>query len=199
MPDPNLSLASGDQHSRIVGLVTLAFSQDPLFRWMFKRSDDYLEKFPLLISHYSEPALKDRTLIVDDQVNSASIWIGSGSTDENSADSTETARLMKELIGEPGFSLLLELYAQLVALRLASGAAWYLPFLAVDPLAQGKRLGSANLNFAHQHLVQDSTTFLETAVPENVAFYRRLGYEVVGEAKVGDVPRMIAMVRNTNL
>jgi GNAT superfamily N-acetyltransferase len=72
----------------------------------------------------------------------------------------------------------------------------YLWFLGVAPQHQGRGVGRALL--ADLHAESDKAgvpTYLETATAENVAFYRRDGYERLGEIKMPSGPRMWRMER----
>ena len=61
--------------------------------------------------------------------------------------------------------------------------------LAVHSRYQGRGVGSALLSRLCQTLdVTGSVAYLETDKAENLRFYRRLGFEVVGEAEVIGVP-----------
>lgn len=61
---------------------------------------------------------------------------------------------------------------------------WYLLLLVVDPLVQragiGARLQAPGLEAADQ---EGLDCYLETQKPDNIAYYRRFGYEVVDELR----------------
>jgi ribosomal protein S18 acetylase RimI-like enzyme len=72
----------------------------------------------------------------------------------------------------------------------------YLWFLGVDPAVHGTGVGRALL--AELHAAADELgvpTFLETATRENVGFYERDGYEVLGEIAMPSGPTMWRMER----
>lgn len=72
----------------------------------------------------------------------------------------------------------------------------YLWFLGVDPSAQGGGVGRALL--AELHADSDAAgvpTYLETATPQNLGFYERDGYEVIGEIPMPSGPLMWRMER----
>lgn len=57
--------------------------------------------------------------------------------------------------------------------------------IAVAPEAQGRRIGQQLMDFYCGHLDQHrKTSYLETDRPENVAFYRRFGFETVQQEPV---------------
>jgi ribosomal protein S18 acetylase RimI-like enzyme len=66
---------------------------------------------------------------------------------------------------------------------------WHLGPVAVDAHLQGLGIGSKLMRvFCAQMDAAGEDAYLETDKPENVRFYERFGFEVVGEADVLDVP-----------
>ena len=74
---------------------------------------------------------------------------------------------------------------------------WYLAVLGVDPRSQGRGLGRALLEpvltLCDQRL---EPAYLETQKPENLPFYERFGFRIVGEVRVADSPTMWRMWRD---
>ena len=73
---------------------------------------------------------------------------------------------------------------------------WYLPLVGVDPIAQGRGLGTALM----QHVLADLdraglTAYLEATSPRNRALYERHGFEEIGVIQHGESPPMWPMVR----
>jgi len=67
----------------------------------------------------------------------------------------------------------------------AAGLHWHFGPIGVDPEIQGKGVGRLLMNTYCSALDgQLMSGFLETDTVENVAFYRRFGFEVVREVKV---------------
>jgi ribosomal protein S18 acetylase RimI-like enzyme len=66
---------------------------------------------------------------------------------------------------------------------------WYLSTLGVDPREQRRGLGGALLADWLAEVDRDaSCAYLETDRPENVAFYERAGFAVLGETQIFSVP-----------
>jgi GNAT superfamily N-acetyltransferase len=62
---------------------------------------------------------------------------------------------------------------------------WHVGPVAVEPILQGKGLGSLLMRaFCDRMDEEGELAWLETERPENVVFYRRLGFEVAGESDV---------------
>ena len=75
-------------------------------------------------------------------------------------------------------------------------AHWYLPQIGVDPNAQGKGIGAALMRHALARCDQEqSLAYLEASKPENIPFYQRYGFEVIGEIQMGSAPLVTPMLR----
>ena len=65
-----------------------------------------------------------------------------------------------------------------------SGAFWYVHIAGCDPARQGRGLGSAAIRAGLDRMGQ-LPTYLETATERNVALYKRLGFAITDEWRVG--------------
>lgn len=74
---------------------------------------------------------------------------------------------------------------------------WYLAVLGCDPGWQRRGVGTALVRPVLERADHEQVTaYLETQRPENVPWYRRLGFEVVGELRPPGCPTMWAMRRD---
>ena len=66
---------------------------------------------------------------------------------------------------------------------------WHVGPVGVEPGLQGRGVGSAVMRALCDALDEaGEIAFLETETPDNVVFYRRLGFEVTGEARLPGLP-----------
>jgi ribosomal protein S18 acetylase RimI-like enzyme len=73
---------------------------------------------------------------------------------------------------------------------------WYLPQIGVDPIAQGKGIGAALMRHALARCDQEQgLAYLEASKPQNIPFYQRHGFEVMGEIQIGAAPLVTPMLR----
>ena len=73
---------------------------------------------------------------------------------------------------------------------------WYLPLTGVDPVAQGRRLGTALLRHALQTCDRDGLpAYLEATSPRNRNLYARHGFRTVEIIQAGTSPPLWAMLR----
>jgi ribosomal protein S18 acetylase RimI-like enzyme len=71
---------------------------------------------------------------------------------------------------------------------------WHLGPVAVDAHLQGRGIGSKLMRaFCERMDAAGEDAYLETDKPENVRFYERFGFEVVGEEEVIGVPNWFMM------
>ena len=82
------------------------------------------------------------------------------------------------------------------AKRDPDGRHWHLGPVAVDAHLQGAGIGSKLMRvFCARMDAAGEDAYLETDKPENVGFYERFGFEVLGEAEVLGLPNWF-MLRN---
>jgi ribosomal protein S18 acetylase RimI-like enzyme len=73
---------------------------------------------------------------------------------------------------------------------------WYLNTLSVDPAAQRRGIGSALIAPGLERADSEGLgSYLETQRRANIPFYRRFGFEEVGEISLPDSPPMWLMWR----
>lgn len=73
---------------------------------------------------------------------------------------------------------------------------WYLSHLAVRPGDQGRGLGRTLLEWGIERADEEGVgTYLETANPDNLPFYRSAGYSQVGLVRSGDAPNVWTLWR----
>ena len=73
---------------------------------------------------------------------------------------------------------------------------WYLPLIGVDPIHQGKGLGSALMRHALIRCDREKKlAYLESTNEKNVPLYERAGFELMGTIQAGMSPPLYPMVR----
>ena len=66
---------------------------------------------------------------------------------------------------------------------------WHVGPVGVEPGLQGRGVGAAVMALLCETMdAEGEIAFLETETPENVVFYRRLGFEVVSQAELPGLP-----------
>src|SRR6266540_346463 len=73
---------------------------------------------------------------------------------------------------------------------------WYLPLIGVDPVHQGRGLGSALLRHALKNCDRDHLpAYLEATSPSSRRLYERHGFEATGEIQDAESHTMWPMLR----
>jgi ribosomal protein S18 acetylase RimI-like enzyme len=177
---------------RALALLTRAFESDPLARWAFPDDRSYRTYFPQFARGLGGRAFDVDTADCAAELSGIALWLPPG------ADSNETL-LMGALEGgaEQGRLPALDSLMSQMAKAHPRERHWYLPLIGVDPVCQGEGIGSALLRHAIDRIDESDCplAYLEASDPATVGFYRRVGFEPVGEIQAGDSPVMVPMVR----
>jgi ribosomal protein S18 acetylase RimI-like enzyme len=73
---------------------------------------------------------------------------------------------------------------------------WYLPMIGVEPFAQGQGLGGELMRRAVARCDKEGMlAYLESSNPRNISLYRRHGFEVMFEIRIGKAPVVTPMLR----
>jgi ribosomal protein S18 acetylase RimI-like enzyme len=76
------------------------------------------------------------------------------------------------------------------------GPHWYLTLIAVDPVKRGKGYGAALMSHALEIIDRDQRpAFLESTNAANLSLYKRFGFELLAEIKIGQSPGRFPMLR----
>jgi GNAT superfamily N-acetyltransferase len=189
--EPTIRVARAGDVPRAVSVQVTAFSADPIMRWLWPEPRDYLRCFPELVHGFGGGAFGHDAAHVTDAFLGGSLWLPPGVTPDEAA----LERLTNETIREPARSECLSILEQM-SMAHPEEQHWHLAFIGVDPAHQGKGIGAALLRHTlaridEQHL----HAYLESSNPANVPLYRRHGFEVIREIRVGSSPPVLPMLR----
>jgi ribosomal protein S18 acetylase RimI-like enzyme len=177
--------------ARAVSVQVTAFSADPCMRAMWPEPRDYLRNFPDLVYGFGGGAFAHGAAHVTDSFAGGTLWLPPGVAPDGPA----LERLVEGTIPEPRRSEVLSVLEQMDAAH-PKEPHWHLAFIGVDPAHQGKGIGGALLGQTLARVdEQRMHAYLESSNPANVPLYRRHGFEVIREIRVGKFPPVIPMVR----
>lgn len=191
MTSSTIKVATASDAAAVIGVLTLAFSSDPMSRWWQPQPHQYLTNFPVLAKAFGGNAFAQGTAYVAEGYAGTALWLppGFGPDEETMIDLVE--RTAPEAIKSDIFGVFEEMGKYHPTER-----HWYLPLIGVDPSQQGNGIGSALMKHALIHCDRDGTiAYLESSNPRNVSLYKRHGFEVIGEIQVGSSPTMYPMLR----
>lgn len=176
---------------RATGILTLAFSTDPMARWSFPDPAKYLTVFSLLAEAFGGRAFGKGTAYITDGFTGAALWLPPGTSPDEDAliklfnENTEGA-IKEDMQG---------IFEQMEKYH-PTGPHWYLPMIGVDPARQGAGIGGALMAEALKAVDRDGLiAYLESSNPRNISLYQRHGFEVIGEIQSGSSPVLRPMLR----
>ena len=179
-----------DQASAI-GVLTLAFSGDPMARWSLPDPAKYLEIFSLIARAFGGSAFEKGTAYVANGFTGAALWLPPGA----GPDEESLKRLFDENTGDDIKMDMQEIFEQMEKSH-PTEPHWYLPMIGVDPAHQGAGVGSALMTEGLKAVDRDGLiAYLESSNPKNIPLYQRFGFEVIGEIQSGSSPVLRPMLR----
>jgi GNAT superfamily N-acetyltransferase len=176
---------------RGVAALTLAFAADPIMRWAWPDADQYATYWPRIAEAYGGRAFDYGTAHVLENFAAVALWLPPGAESDDAA----LGKLVAESCGDQILRDLDAVFEQMARFHPA-GELWFLPLIGVDPVAQGRGLGSALLRHGLAACDRDGLpAYLEATSPRNRTLYERHGFRVVEVIQAGSSPPMWAMLR----
>ncbi len=191
MEEPTIRTVDRREVARATSVQVMAFSADPVMRWLWPEPAAYVQHFPVFVRGFGGRAFEHDVAHVTADFMGGSLWLppGVGTDDET------LQKLFDETLPEPRRSevrAMLDIFETLHPQE----PHWHLCFLGVDPTRQCQGLGAALLRHALAPIdAQHQYAYLESSNPANVSLYQRHGFEVIREVRVGGSPPAIPMVR----
>nr|WP_295923900.1 N-acetyltransferase [uncultured Dyadobacter sp.] len=186
-----IKTASPSEQARTIGILTLAFSVDPMARWSLPDPERYLAIFASIASAFGGSAFEKGTAYVTDWFTGAALWLPPGAQ----SDDESLKRLFDENTGDDIKEDMQEIFEQMEQFH-PTDPHWYLPMIGVDPVHQGEGIGSALMTETLKAVDSSgSIAYLESSNPRNISLYERHGFEVIGEIQCGSSPVLRPMLR----
>lgn len=176
---------------RAVTTLVTAFAADPVIRWIYPAPAAYLAHFPEMVTLLAAPAFATGNAFQDDDATAAALWVPPGFDPDGAA----AADLLQRTVAPERWD---EAFAFLAQVEEHHPAAphWYLPFVGVDPMHQGRGRGSALLARGLARCDAGRLpAYLEASTRDNRRLYERHGFVALGEIRAGDSPPLWPMLR----
>ena len=175
----------------IINSVVLAFSADPIVRWMYPSPQEYLTNFPNFIKSFGGKAFDYQTVYYSDFYSGAAFWF----PPQIEPDMDAVVGIIQKTISTENLAQMLSLLEQMSHFH-PSEPHWYLAILGVEPIQQKKGYGSALMQQILNHCDRyNQLAYLESSNIANLTFYEKHGFEVTGIIQAGNSPTMFPMVR----
>jgi ribosomal protein S18 acetylase RimI-like enzyme len=187
------AVSEGDQANAIATLVS-AFTDDPVERWLFPETQEYLTHFPEFVAAFGGKAFREQTVWMLGGFSAVALWLAPGSEPDGEAIVEVLSESVSPEKHEDTFAVLEQMD------QCHPGFPhWYLPWLGVDRTLQGGGLGSELLRRCLA-MVDGShlPAFLETPNPRNVSLYERQGFQIIAVAQAGACPPVTLMLRDAH-
>jgi len=191
MTKPTIKTVSPSNMDEAVGAVVLAFSADPVTRWLYPGPHQYLLHLPCFVRAFAGKAFEHNSAYYVDGFLGAALWLPPNvRPDENALFS-----LLKRTIPEENQQEVFSFVEQMDSYH-PSEPHWYLPMIGLDPAKQGYGFGSALLQHALERCDSEGElAYLESSSPKSIPFYQRHGFEQMGTIQVGSSPPLFPMLR----
>jgi ribosomal protein S18 acetylase RimI-like enzyme len=174
-----------------IDTIVLAFVADPVARWCWPDSHQYLTSMPSFTRAFGGGAFLHNGAHCTDDYAGAALWLPPNVHPQEEALGEVLERTVAASIRGDLFAV----FEQMAKYH-PDEPHWYLPLIGVDPAQQSKGYGSALMTYALQPCdVDHSLAYLESTNPRNISLYRRHGFEVLGTIQVGGSPPLVPMLR----
>jgi GNAT superfamily N-acetyltransferase len=191
MSSPSISPVAKSEQQRAISTVVTAFASDPIARWFLPEPHQYLTYFPKLVPLMGGGAFEHGSAHCTEDFTAASLWMPPGVH----SDAEAMGELAMKAIPQRDQEKMFTFMGQMGEYH-PTEPHWYLPFIAVDPMHQGKGLGSALLIHALQTSDREQLpAYLEATSPDSRRLYERHGFEALGEIQAADSPPLFPMLR----
>jgi ribosomal protein S18 acetylase RimI-like enzyme len=182
---------AGTHLDEAVGTLAVAFAADPVIRWLLPDGARYVTHFPRLLRLVGDVSAGAGAVDTMGNGAGAALWIAPGTR----LPEEEFAGLLRQSVEATRLDDAFALLEQMDQYH-PEQPHWYLPFIGVDPLHQGRGHGSALLRTSLARCERDGLpAYLEASSPRNRALYERHGFDVVAEVRVADCPPLWPMWR----
>jgi GNAT superfamily N-acetyltransferase len=174
-----------------IDTIILAFSADPVARWVFPEEQDYLTSFPKFVRAFGGAAFSHNSAHCTEDFGGAALWLPPNVHFDENAVNNVLESTAPESVRDDLFAVFeqMEKYYP-------TEAHWYLPLIGVDPAHQRKGYGGALMKHALELCDRDHVpAYLESTNPMNVSLYQRHGFEALGTIQQGASPPLIPMLR----
>jgi ribosomal protein S18 acetylase RimI-like enzyme len=192
MSSSEVRAATDADHQRVIDVITLAFSTDPMARWAYPDAATYLAAMPEMVKAFGGHGFAHCTLDLVEGGAAAALWLPPGvEPDSERLDSLTEQHVPRERMAD------MMAVFEGMGRHHPSEPHWYLPLIGVDPVHQGRGHGSALLRYAVERCDRDGViAYLESSNPRNIPLYERYGFEAIGKIQGGSSPTIVPMLRH---
>jgi GNAT superfamily N-acetyltransferase len=188
---PKVKSADANTQASVISTIVLGFAADPMTRWVWPDSSEYLRMMPRFVKAFGGRAFEYGTAYVTEGVRAAALWLPPGvEPDEAAMGAVLEGALRPEIAEDLGVIL------KGMAEHHPHEPHWYLPLVAADPNWIGQGLGALLMKHALRRCDEEGiAAYLESTNPRNISLYERHGFKIIGKIQSGSSPVMAPMLR----
>ena len=187
---PFAPVRDGDRRGALDTLV-LAFTADPVIRWLYPEARQYLTHFPGFLAAFGGKAFAAQTVWRLGGCSAVALWL----PPRVDLDGDAIVAVLTETVAPERHEDALAVLGQMDEAH-PRFPHWYLAWFGVDAAVQGQGLGGELMRHCLRIVDQDHLpAYLDSPNPRNISFYERHGFEVTGEAQAGACPPVTSMLR----
>jgi ribosomal protein S18 acetylase RimI-like enzyme len=138
-----IRVASAAEEDRVYAVLALAFVSDPMSRWAWPDPHTYLTHFAAVARAFGGRAFGEGTAHVAGDFAGGALWLPPGVR----PDEETLGALMAQTVPEANEAEMSAVFEQMGGYH-PTEPHWYLPMIGIDPVQQGRGLGSALLKHA---------------------------------------------------
>lgn len=190
MEIPRISIVEKQDRDKAISTLLLGFSTDPFVRWIFPLADNYAKAGPAFDA-FGGGAIDSGSAYVANDFEGIALWMPPGVEGDEEGFIAEAEKFAAKERLEVFFQVLekMEEYHP-------KENTWYLPIIGVDPICQGKGLGSQLMKAALERIDSEGLpAYLESSNPRNMSLYERCGFVTMGRIEIGECPPVHPMIR----
>jgi GNAT superfamily N-acetyltransferase len=188
---PEIKSADANTQASVISTIVLGFAADPMTRWVWPDSSEYLRMMPRFVKAFGGRAFEHGTAYLTEGVRAAALWLPPGvEPDEAAMGAVMEEALRPEIAEDLGVIL------KCMAEHHPHEPHWYLPLVAADPNWIGQGLGALLMKHALRRCDEEGiAAYLESTNPRNISLYERHGFKIIGKIQSGSAPVMAPMLR----
>jgi GNAT superfamily N-acetyltransferase len=188
---PEVKSVDANMQASAISTIVLGFAADPMVRWTWPDSSEYLRVMPRFVKAFGGRAFEHGTAYITEGARAAALWLPPGvEPDEAAMGAVLEGALRPEIAGDVGTIL------KGMAEHHPREPHWYLPLVAADPNWIGQGLGALLMKHALRRCDEEGVAaYLESTNPRNLSLYERHGFRIMGKIQSGSSPVMTPMLR----
>lgn len=190
-----VAMTEASESEKTIASLTLAFSSDPVCRWIWPDPSVYIRAFPEFVRAFGGAAFGARAAYHISGHRGTALWLPPGTGPDEQA----VVDLFEKSVEPSVLESILKVFDQMGAYH-PHGAHWHLPLIGVEPGMQGRGCGTALLSAGLAQCDRDGLpAYLESTSPQSETLYQRMGFEPLGEITVNGSPTIVPMLRRRRI